>query len=76
MPTRILLCCFATLSCFPAFSQTVAFNVFNHTYNTSVITRAYIVVNGVIAPSPRLGEGSATGGFPDGTNARRAQAYA
>jgi hypothetical protein len=50
-----------------------AFNVFNHTYNTGVITRAYNAVNGVISPSPRLGEGNATGGFPDGTNARRAQ---
>lgn len=32
------------------------------------------VVNGVITPSPRLREGSAAGGFPDGTNARRVQA--
>jgi len=50
-----------------------AFNVFNHTYSTAVITRAYNAANGVLTPSPRLGEGSATGGFPDGTNARRAQ---
>jgi hypothetical protein len=50
-----------------------AFNVFNHTYNTGVITRAYNLSNGVLTPSPRLGEGNATGGFPDGTNARRAQ---
>jgi hypothetical protein len=50
-----------------------AFNVFNHTYSTAVITRAYNAINGVLSPSPRLGEGSATGGFPDGTNARRAQ---
>ncbi|MCU1232496.1 MAG: hypothetical protein JWP63_463 [Candidatus Solibacter sp.] len=50
-----------------------AFNVFNHTYSTSVITRAYNVANGVLTPSPRLGAGSASGGFPDGTNARRAQ---
>lgn len=50
-----------------------AFNILNHTYSTSVITRAYNAANGVLTPSPRLGEGSATGGFPDGTNARRAQ---
>lgn len=50
-----------------------AFNIFNHTYSTSVIPRAYNAANGVLMPSPRLGAGSASGGFPDGTNARRAQ---
>jgi hypothetical protein len=50
-----------------------AFNVFNHTYATGAITRAYNASNGVLTPSPRLGEGNVTGGFPDGTNARRAQ---
>lgn len=50
-----------------------AFNVFNHTYATGVITRAYNASGGVLTPSPRLGEGNVTGGFPDGTNARRAQ---
>jgi hypothetical protein len=50
-----------------------AFNVFNHTYATGVITRAYNASSGVLTPSPRLAEGNATGGFPDGTNARRAQ---
>jgi hypothetical protein len=50
------------------------FNIFNHTYATSVITRAYDASGGVLTPAPRLGAASATGGFPDGTNARRAQA--
>jgi Carboxypeptidase regulatory-like domain/TonB dependent receptor len=50
-----------------------AFNLLNHTYSTSVITRAYNASGGVLTASPRLGEGSAAGGFPDGTNARRAQ---
>jgi len=50
-----------------------AFNILNHTYATAVITRAYNAAGGVLTPSPRLGEGSATGGFPDGTNARRGQ---
>jgi outer membrane receptor protein involved in Fe transport len=50
-----------------------AFNVFNHTYFTNVLTQAYTAANGVLSPVPRLGEGSATGGFPDGTNARRLQ---
>jgi outer membrane receptor protein involved in Fe transport len=51
-----------------------AFNVFNNTYFTSVLTQAYTATNGVLTPLPRFGEGSATGGFPDGTNARRLQA--
>jgi hypothetical protein len=50
-----------------------AFNVFNHTYSTSVITLGYNAANQVLTPSPRLGAGIASGGFPDGTNARRAQ---
>src|SRR5262249_43735582 len=49
------------------------FNVLNHTYFTSVLTQAYSASGGVLTPLPRLGEGSATGGFPDGTNARRLQ---
>jgi hypothetical protein len=52
------------------------FNVFNNTYYTSVLTQAFTAVNGVLTPNPRFGEGSATGGFPDGTNARRLQVSA
>jgi hypothetical protein len=49
------------------------FNLLNHTYYTSVLTQAYSASGGVLTPTPRLGDGSATGGFPDGTNARRLQ---
>jgi outer membrane receptor protein involved in Fe transport len=53
------------------------FNVFNHTYFTSVSTRAYTLTTtaGVptLTPASGFGAGSATQGFPDGTNARRLQ---
>lgn len=49
------------------------FNLFNNVYNTSVNSQAYQATNGVLSVTPRLGEGSASAGFPDGTNARRAQ---
>lgn len=49
-----------------------AFNVFNNVYNTSVFTEAFQARGAVIAPVP-YGGGSASQGFPDGTNARRAQ---
>ncbi len=52
------------------------FNVFNNTYYTNVLTQAFTAVNGVLTPNARFGEGSATGGFPDGTNARRLQVSA
>ena len=58
-----------------------AFNIFNHTYFTSVNTRAYTyqapsAANGnmpTLVPDTTLGVGSAAQGFPDGTNARRLQ---
>jgi hypothetical protein len=54
-----------------------AFNIFNHTYFTSVNTRAYTyaLVSGVptLTYQTSLGQGTATQGFPDGTNARRMQ---
>jgi hypothetical protein len=50
-----------------------AFNVFNNVSFTSVNGQAFQAANGVLTPTPRLGEGSASQGFPDGTNARRAQ---
>jgi len=54
-----------------------AFNVANNTYFTSVNNRAYIysLVAGVptLNPAPGYGAGTATQGFPDGTNARRLQ---
>ncbi len=50
-----------------------AFNVFNHVSFTAVNTQAYQARTGALTPTERLGEGSLAHGFPDGTNARRAQ---
>lgn len=50
-----------------------AFNVFNMMYNTTISTQAYSAANGVLTPTANLGIGTASQGFPDGTNARRAQ---
>jgi outer membrane receptor protein involved in Fe transport len=50
-----------------------AFNVFNRVSNTSVLTEAYSATAGVLTPTPGVGQGNASQGFPDGTNARRAQ---
>jgi len=50
-----------------------AFNVTNSQYDTAVRTQAYQASGGMLRPTPRLGEGTQSAGFPDGTNARRAQ---
>ena len=50
-----------------------AFNAFNTQYNTSLNTSAYIATKGVLKPVAGFGTGSSSQGFPDGTNARRAQ---
>ncbi len=54
-----------------------AFNVFNHRYFTSVNTRMYVysLVSGIptLTYQNNVGQGSASQGFPDGTNARRLQ---
>ncbi|MBM3736983.1 MAG: TonB-dependent receptor [Acidobacteria bacterium] len=50
-----------------------AFNLFNNVSDTAVNGQAFQATNGVLTPTARLGEGSASTGFPDGTNARRAQ---
>jgi hypothetical protein len=42
-------------------------------YNTGVNTEAYSLANGVISPTAGVGVGNQSQGFPDGTNARRAQ---
>ncbi|MBL8228802.1 MAG: TonB-dependent receptor [Bryobacterales bacterium] len=49
------------------------FNLFNHVSNTSVNGQAFQAAAGALTPTAGLGDGSASGGFPDGTNARRAQ---
>jgi outer membrane receptor protein involved in Fe transport len=51
-----------------------AFNVTNSQYDTIVETRGYNVgTDRILRPNDALGSGIASGGFPDGTNARRAQ---
>ena len=50
-----------------------AFNAFNTQYNTAVNTTAYVATKGILAPVSGLGVGNQSQGFPDGTNARRAQ---
>jgi len=50
-----------------------AFNAFNTQYNTGVNTTAYTMSKGVLLPVSGLGVGNQSQGFPDGTNARRAQ---
>jgi hypothetical protein len=56
-----------------------AFNVFNTIHNTGVQTQAYTVnAGGILKPVvtngvSHVGDGNASQGFPDGTNARRAQ---
>lgn len=49
------------------------FNTFNHVSNTTVNSQAFQAIAGVIRPVAGVGTGVASGGFPDGTNARRAQ---
>jgi hypothetical protein len=55
-----------------------AFNVFNTIHNTSVQQAAYSVTGNILKPITtngvsHVGDGSASQGFPDGTNARRMQ---
>ena len=53
-----------------------AFNVTNTVVDTALNTQAYTMRGGVLTPTPGLGVGRASGGFPDGTNARRMQVSA
>ena len=50
-----------------------AFNVFNHISDTRVNTAAYQLRGSDLTPVAGPGDGAASEGFPDGTNARRAQ---
>ena len=52
------------------------FNVLNHVSNTAVSTVAFEARNLVLRPVSSLGQGVASQGYPDGTNARRAQVSA
>jgi hypothetical protein len=49
------------------------FNTFNHVKDTAATAQAYTATSGVLRPNSGLGMPTASGGFPDGTNARRAQ---
>jgi hypothetical protein len=51
-----------------------AFNISNSWSPTSIATQEYTLAKGVLTPSPTAyGYGTADGGFPDGTQARRLQ---
>jgi len=50
-----------------------AFNLLNHRYFTAVSSRAYVATGAVLNPASGFGAGTASQGFPDGTNARRLQ---
>ena len=52
------------------------FNIFNSISNTSVVQNAYFASGNIIKAGVGVGNGTASGGFPDGTNARRAQVSA
>ncbi|HJZ98895.1 MAG TPA: carboxypeptidase regulatory-like domain-containing protein [Candidatus Solibacter sp.] len=52
------------------------FNLLNHVSDTAVNTVAYQADGQVLRPVPGLGKGVASQGYPDGTNARRAQVSA
>jgi hypothetical protein len=56
-----------------AYLQFEAFNVFNTPYDTSIRTAQYQVANMIMSPIASFRSGTASQGFPDGTNARRAQ---
>ncbi|MFB3829223.1 MAG: hypothetical protein ACE15B_20820, partial [Bryobacteraceae bacterium] len=53
-----------------------AFNITNTIRDTSLNGQAFTLRGGVLNPTPALGTGRASNGFPDGTNARRAQVSA
>jgi hypothetical protein len=49
------------------------FNATNTQSNSGVFNQAYTASNLILTPTAGLGNGRFSGGFPDGTNARRAQ---
>jgi hypothetical protein len=58
---------------FRAWLQFEAFNITNTVSNTGVLSEAFSMTNGVISPTATFRQPTASQGFPDGTNARRAQ---
>jgi hypothetical protein len=61
---------------FKAYLNFEVFNVTNTPRDTSINAQAYSERAGILTPTPGLGTGFASGGFPDGTNVRRAQVAA
>ena len=61
---------------FRAYLNFEVFNVTNTIVDTSLFNQAYSERGGILSPTPNLGQGNGSGGFPDGTNARRAQVSA
>jgi hypothetical protein len=61
---------------YKAYLNFEVFNLTNTQVDTSLFTQAFTDRGGVLTPTQNLGQGSATAGFPDGTNARRAQVSA
>lgn len=55
------------------FLQFEVFNLTNSAVNTAKISERYSATNGVLTPTPTYGQPTASQGFPDGTNNRRAQ---
>jgi hypothetical protein len=53
-----------------------AFNIFNSISNTSVVQNAYFAIGNIVKAGVGVGNGTASNGFPDGTNARRGQVVA
>jgi hypothetical protein len=53
--------------------QFEAFNVTNSVVDTFRLTEAYSATGGVLTPTANYGSPTQSQGFPDGTNARRAQ---
>jgi len=52
------------------------FNLTNTPRDTSINAQAYTERGGILTPTTALGTGTASAGFPDGTNVRRAQVAA
>jgi hypothetical protein len=58
---------------FRVYLNAEAFNLTNSQYDTGQLFTAYILRSGILTYQPSFGTGNATAGYPDGTNARRAQ---
>jgi hypothetical protein len=61
---------------FRAYLSFEVFNVTNTIVDTSLFAQAFSERGGILSPTPNYGQGNGSSGFPDGTNARRAQVSA